>query len=403
MERREIVVIGGGPAGSTTAALLADAGHDVLLLDKARFPREKPCSEYSSPSLVRLLETLGAKDAFEKCDPPRLYGMDIVAPNGSRFCIEYANESEEMLGYSRPLSRTILDDLLLKNAAHKGVEVWQGVRANRLVIESGSVRGVELNSNGDGRERIGARLVVGADGLHSVVSGDLGVRRVSLWPRRLGLVAHYEGSAGLMDHGEMHIHDRGYCGIAPVGGSGVSVGMALDMRRLPGGAGRASKLFEESLPLFPGLHERVRLLKPMGRISGVGPIAHRVWRVAGDGWALVGDAAGFMDPFTGEGIYRAMKGGELLAASAHHAIRTGGGFRVLASNYTRHRREQFRRKSLVVSLVQLCVSYPHLIEAIGPRLGRSPQALAALSAVLGDFHDPVQVLNTSFALNLLRA
>jgi geranylgeranyl reductase family protein len=401
VEQREVVIVGGGPAGASTAALLAQRGHDVLVLDKARFPREKPCSEYASPALIDVLDRLGARPAYEAEGPVRLRGMDVYSPEGRPVRIEYPQTDGPR--HALTMSRSRLDPLLLRHAQGCGAEVREGVRVRRLLREGGTVCGV-VAAGRDGEEAlIAARLVVGADGLHSVVGRELGVRAARAWPRRLGLVGHYEGVEGLGDeYGEMHVQRWGYCGIARLPNGLTSVGMALDMRRYRGTARSRDEMFEEALGMFPALRAHLRGARRAGAVRGIGPIARRVSRTEGDGWALAGDAAGFTDPFTGEGIYRAVRSGELLAGVASKALANGGASAAALAPYARARREAFRHKALVVLGVQAFVSYPALLEYAASRGLVRPAVRASLSAVLGDFRDPLHVLNPRFLLEVLR-
>ena len=400
MEQREVVVVGGGPAGATTAAFLAARGHDVLLLDKARFPREKACSEYTSPAALDVIDSLGARARYEAEAPVRLLGMDIYSPRGDAFRVEYLEAGERR--HALTMARDRLDPLLLENAREEGVEVREGVRVRELLMEGGTARGVLLSGPDGGEMEVRSRLVVGADGLHSVVVRDTGVRARMPWPRRLGLAAHYEGVEGLQEHGEMHVHPWGYVGVSRLPGGLASVGVALDMRRYRGLPRLPDAMHREALRLFPRLLPRLRDARQVGRVRGVGPIARRVSRTEGDGWALVGDAAGFTDPFTGEGIYRALKGGELLAETASRALRNGGATREGLAPYARARRERFRHKSLVVLSVQAFVSYPALLEYITPRVRDRAEVRYLLASVLGDCEDPRRALHPGFLYQALR-
>jgi flavin-dependent dehydrogenase len=172
----DVVVVGAGPAGSATATLLARRGRRVTLLDKARFPRPKPCAEYLSPGGVTLLEELGVDIGEGR----RLRGMQVIAPNGARHVVEYGDGNTAL-----SMQRTSLDARLLDVARAQGVRVCEGQRVERLVGEDGVVRGVLAR----GKE-FRAACVVGADGLNSTVVRALRVRRTVVWPPRLGLIAH---------------------------------------------------------------------------------------------------------------------------------------------------------------------------------------------------------------------
>ena len=144
--RWDVIVVGAGPAGSATARLLAKAGARVLLLDRARFPREKPCSEYLSPESTRVLERLGTEvlDAVAAAAPARLTGMKVVAPSGTGVVGRFDT-------FSFALSRTTFDCILRDAAEAAGAEVREGVKAEELIYEGGAVGGVVARATGNGK------------------------------------------------------------------------------------------------------------------------------------------------------------------------------------------------------------------------------------------------------------
>ena len=185
MSDAQVIVVGGGPAGSSTAYFLARMGIDVLLLDKARFPRDKTCSEYLSPQASRILDRMGALEAVESSGAAQLAGMRVHAPNGSTIHGEFVSTHGFRGHRDRGLAvrRTILDSLLLDRARSSGARVEESVRVVDVARdESGRVTGVITSTNGVARTRASA-LVVGADGLRSVIGRRLGLIRRAGWPR----------------------------------------------------------------------------------------------------------------------------------------------------------------------------------------------------------------------------
>jgi flavin-dependent dehydrogenase len=263
------------------------------------------------------------------------------------------------------VSRFVLDPALVAIAREQGAEVREGFRVRDLYQHDGRVQGVV----GPSGERLVADLVVGADGLHSVVARAIGASRTALWPRRLGLVAHFEGVDWPEEHGRMLVGRGTYIGIAPLDEHGlVTVGL---VRALPcGHLGSPESAFEAVLSEYPAIAERVRRGRRTGTVVGIGPLARRVRTCAGPGFALVGDAAGFFDPFTGEGIFRALRSAELLADCPR--------------TYARERRRRFAAKERLVALVQVLVQTPALMDLTVRRLQHRPNVARALGLVLGD-------------------
>jgi len=186
-------------------------------------------------------------------------------------------------------------------AAASGARLMEETRLVGLLRDGQRVVGATLRGEHGQRGERGTAAVradwtVAADGARSLTARLLGVERPVRFPRRLGLVAHYSGAEGLIDSGEMHVGRDAYIGLAPTPGGELNVGMALPMTH-----GHASNRWEAAIEAIPAVARRLAGARRLTPIRGAAPIGHRVSSVAGDGWLLIGDAAGFIDPFTGEG------------------------------------------------------------------------------------------------------
>jgi geranylgeranyl reductase family protein len=395
----EVVVVGGGPAGSAMAAALAEAGHRVLLLDKARFPRHKACSEYINPAGAELLGEMGVLEEVVAAGAHQMEAMLVHAPDGGRFKANFAKAEPGRAALG--LSRYRLDHLLLERARAAGVTVREHAHVRDVVLEEGRVTGVEATIDG-AREQIRASLVVGADGHNSVVSKSLGLDVSFRWPDRTGLVAHYRGVTGLDRFGEMHVGDGAYAGLAPLEDGLTNVAVVAPVKRVTERTGSVDAFFEASLRTMPEVARKLEGAQRVSGIRGVGSMARRARRPVGEGFLLIGDAASFLDPFTGEGIYEALKGAHLAAPVASAALRAGSVSANALDPYRIARRRTFTAKREICWIVQGFISAPPLMNYVTERLSRREDLGLTLSGVLGNFRPATQALSPVFLARLLR-
>lgn len=386
--------MGGGPAGAATAALLADRGRDVLLLEKAAFPREKPCAEFLSPGVIDVLDRMGALDAVLATSHARPLGMRVHTPRDS-FLLAYADGSARRSGLS--VARPAFDCALLQHARSRGARVEERVQVLGAFLVGGRVAGVRAR-RGVREEVVRAGFVVAADGLHSAVARSLGLETRVRWPRRLGLVARYAGVAGLDQHGEMHVGRRKYCGLAPLGDGLLNVGLVTGLGDRAAGE-PIDRYFDRCLDELPAVQQVLRGARRITPVRGMGPLARRVRQVAGPGYVLVGDAAGFLDPFTGEGVYRALRGAELAAEAIDRSLAHGA---AEPQAYAQARGAAFRDKERVCWLVQLFLAWPPLFDRAVRHLGQRPELTAVLAGALGDYRPAAEALRPSYLWSLLR-
>lgn len=403
--RADVVVVGGGPAGATTAWAVARNGGDVLVLDRAHFPRAKACAEYLSPQARRILAEMGVLDDVIRSGAPSLAGMTIHAVNGrsfegrfdaSRAC---AGERNAALG----VRRETFDAILLARARAAGARVLEGAAATDVVRDAaGRTRGV-LVREGNATREIRARLVVGADGLRSVIGRRLGLIRASRWPRRFGFTTHYRGVGGIGECGEMHVTRDGYCGVASVGGGDVNLGVAMPRRHAARASGDAAGFIDGWIRSHPRLGARFARAERTSPVLATGPFAVHAPRAWAPGAALVGDAADFFDPFTGEGMYEAMRGGEILGPYLCTALQSDDdriADEALAA-YDRARRHAFAATWRVQKIVALAVAYPPLLNhTVGAVTGRRPLADLVVNVASG-FAPASELLRPSIFRELL--
>ena len=406
MSVTDVVVVGGGPAGAATAWFLATAGADVTLVDRASFPRDKVCAEYLSPQASRILHAMGALALIEQAGAAQLGGMLVRAPNGQHIRGDFA-AAHGFRGFrdrGLAIRRRILDDILLDRARQAGVRVVEQTRITDLLRnDRGRVTGVRTSPAGGEGGTFRARLVIGADGLRSIVARRLGVARRLPWPRRIAFVTHYRGVRDIGERGEMHVEREGYLGIANVGGGETNVALVVPARQVRHLDRDPAALLDAWLQRSRHLADRFEGAQRVSRIGATGPFASAARRAWAPGAALVGDAADFFDPFTGEGIYAALRGGELLAPfalEALHAASDRDADRALAG-YDRARRAEFRGKWMVERMIAAAVAFPPMINHAATVLSRRKDMADLLVGVAGDFVPAREVLRAGYLLRLL--
>ena len=391
----EVLVVGAGPAGSAVAAALAGRGRDVILVESRAHPRAKACAEYASPRIAEELQLLGLAETSWKADALPLAGMRVIRGDDA-VDVRYHDASGQRTAWG--LERTRFDATLAAHAVAKGARLMEHTSLTE-VGWTGGVDGIggrvvraSLRTD-DGRRGVRFRWLIGADGARSRVSQAISVEGRVTMPRRLGLVAHYEGVPDLVEHGEMHVGPGWYVGLAPLSGHRLNVGMALPLN---GDRRPAEERFAAAIEGIPAVAERLKGRARLSPIIGASPIGHRVRRAAGKGWMLVGDAAGFIDPFTGEGIYRALRSARA-AAEALDELDDGASDRYLAA-----RRRAFAAKDALTWLVQGMLASPPLMGYALRRLAARPDAAERLGSALGDCRPASDALSPLFLAQVLR-
>jgi flavin-dependent dehydrogenase len=393
----DVLVVGGGPAGSATATLLARAGHSVLIVDRAAFPRDKACSEYMSPEAVRILARLGVLNTLESAGAFPLEGMKVTGPRGATAHGKFA-----LAGYApfRPcglsVSRRILDQQLLDAARGAGAGVLERHRAEHLLYDSGAVAGAVVRDDRGGRQNIFARLTVGADGLRSIVSRSMGGRRQGR-SRRMAFVAHFEGVASMGPSAELHFQEQAYIGLNQIGHGHTNVALVVPAERAREARQGVDHFFSDILREFPDVNERVAAGRMVRSVLATGPFALRSRRVVAPGALLVGDAADFFDPATGDGIHSALRGAELVAESVVGALRRSGPVSLDAiSTYPMLRRRDFSAKWALERILEYALRFPRLFDRGVAGIGRHEGMAHTVIGLAGGFVPLRSVLNPVF-------
>ncbi|MEA2537386.1 MAG: hypothetical protein QOF11_1620 [Chloroflexota bacterium] len=400
----DVVVVGGGPAGAAVATLLARAGRQVVLVERSPAYRWRAGGVFASPAFVSALRRLGLDESLVRASIQPIPAMRVETPRGATFRLTYGDDGS-LAAPAVGLDRAVLDPAMLALAGAAGVEVRTGVTAGGIAPRDrrlGSIR-VPLAQAGRAAADECARVVVGADGIRSIVARSLGVARPARLASRVGLTVHLADPAG---HGprdaRMRVLRDGYVGIAPVPRDRVNVGIVLgrSWRRALAetGAQRVLERIVASVPATADDPGTWRMGALGEAIAGAAPIGHRVTRRSGPGWYLVGDAAGFLDPFTGEGLHRALVSAELAAAAIDAELAGHGS---AGADYERAMRARFAAKDRVSWLVQAFLGRPALFEYAARRLAERVTVRETMALVMGDLVPAERALEPRLLLGLL--
>jgi menaquinone-9 beta-reductase len=387
--RADVIVVGAGPAGAATAILLAERGHAVTLLDKAAFPRPKICGEYLSPEAARVLDRLGVLKAVDAAGAQPLHGMRITAPDGTVLDGTYPTGGR-WRGYrdhALALPREVFDRLLVERARALPIDVRERQRVTGLLREGDRVVGVQAEDEDGARVDVAARLVVGADGRASVVARALGLVRPHRL-RRLALIQYVSGVDGFGDRGEIFVDPPDYSILNPVAPGLVNLSLVVPLTHATPFRGRLEAFLGARIKQLRHLRARVAGMRAEGPLRVMGPLAYRVAEPRVGGVLLAGDAAGFYDPFTGEGLFTALRSAELLAEVAHPALTRDDLSPGALAPYAVAKRRAFADKARVTRVLQLVIGHRRLANAAAHFLRRRPTLLATLMGVIGDFIPP---------------
>ena len=331
-ESYDVIVIGGGPGGSTAATLVAEKGHRVLLLERDESSKFK-IGESLMPATYWTFKRLGVIEKLKASHFPEKYSVQFYSSSGKASApfYFYRNDPHES-SMTWQVLRSEFDQMLLDNAQEKGAEVRRGVSVHEVLFDGEKAVGVRARW-ADGRvEKFSAKIVVDSTGQSALISRRLKINTTEEKLKKASIFTHFEGGIrdGGIDEGATLIlhteHKDSWFWYIPLPYDRVSVGVVGDLdyllqdRRESDGTLSHQAIFDEELAKCLALQPRLADAKQLFPVKVTKDFSYRANRIAGDGWVLVGDAFGFLDPVYSSGLFLALKSGEMAADTISEAL-----------------------------------------------------------------------------------
>ena len=383
----DIVIVGGGPSGATAALYANRLGLSALIVDKSIWPRDKICGDALSGKVVDILKDLDLTDEVKKLKGATIRRITFGSPANKIFDINLSkslNSDHIREGYVIP--RVIFDYFLFKKAQNV-VEVKEGFSVKNLLIEDETVVGIQGTDISGNVENILASIVIGADGYNSIVAQKLNLYKMEMEHTALGIRCYYDGVGGLTDQIELHFLKEinpGYFWLFPAGEGKANIGLGLSKKNIK----------EQKKNLIDLLDVVIHLEYFKNRFAGAKPIEKpKGWNLPmgsihrknhGNGFMLLGDAAGLIDPFTGEGIGNAMVSAKHAIITAKNAIRENDLSEKSLSEYDKNMWEEIGPELRVSTNLQKLARSKFLLNFVINRASRNDEIKDIIGGMLAN-------------------
>ncbi len=305
----DVLIIGGGPAGSTAAALLAQRGKQVVLLEKAHHPRFH-IGESLLPLNMPLFDKLGVTQQISAIGMPK-YGAQFVSPDHNKeVSVEFADAMDKSFPYSYQVRRSVFDHVLIKNAAAKGAHVFEGHRVTHVELNGADGARVTAQDEQGQTQQWHARYLVDASGRDTFLANKFDLKKKNSKHNSAALFGHFEGATRLPGKAEGNItifwFDHGWFWFIPLQDGTTSVGAVCWPYYLKARKTSPTQFLLDTVALCPGVAERLKHATLVGEATATGNYSYQSKRMVGEGYLLLGDAYAFIDPVFSTGVFLAM-------------------------------------------------------------------------------------------------
>ncbi len=402
-EQFDIIIVGAGPAGSACALSLSNLEIKVLLIDKAKFPRDKICGDALSLDVINQLPKLSGKLLldFEKCTMKMpSSGVRLFSPDLTCIDLPFMYNGEKKNGYV--LARQDFDNLLFETIKES---------SNIHVKENCEVRGVKPIDNGvqvfTNQGNYKAKMIVGADGANSVVNHLVGNKAIDRDHHSAGLRVYYQGVHHFHSENFVELYFfndilPGYLWVFPMKENKANVGIGMLSSGVSKKRINLKNTLHSLLSTHPVLKERFKDARPMENVKGHGlPLGSKRRKISGERFLLLGDAAGLIDPFTGEGIGNAIRSGRVAAEHINRCFKANDFSARFNKAYENEIYKRMQKEFRMSRVLQKLCRYPRLFNFIFHKAKRNPQWQNFLTQALSDVDQKKQFINPLFYYRLL--
>lgn len=329
MNSPDVIVIGGGPAGSTVSTLIAQQGHSVRLYERMRFPRFH-IGESLIPETYWVLERLGMLDKLRQSHFVRKYSVQFVNADGRLSAPFYFRDNKpHECSDTWQVVRSEFDQMMLNNAREHGVEAFEGVHVRDVLFEGDRAVGVIVRHEDGTEEEVRAKVVVDASGQSGLLQHKFKLRVWDPVLNKGAIWTYWEGAfrdTGRDEGATVVLQTasrKGWFWYIPLHDNRVSVGVVAPFDYLFKGRNDHEKTYEEEVAACPAVKERVSGASRVTGYFATRDYSYRATQVAGNGWVMVGDAFGFLDPLYSSGVLLALRSGEMAADAIGEGLRNG--------------------------------------------------------------------------------
>lgn len=400
-EEYDVVIVGAGPAGCTCAYLLAGNGIKVALLEKENFPRDKTCGDALSPDAVNQLNRIDpalAQQFHERVEKTPSHGIRFFSPNNK--CLDISlNDARSSSFIAR---RVDFDNFYFNQVRHRpDIHVYTECKVEEIEALEKEI----IVTTGNTKFR--AKVVVGADGANSIVTRKLTNHKVEKDHHSAGLRQYFENVCGFHQNNfiELHFYEGilpGYFWIFPLPNNRANVGLAMLSSEVIKQKVNLKEKLNEIIQRHPTVAPRFKNAKPLESVKGFGlPLGSKKRICSGHRFLLTGDAAGLIDPFSGEGIGNAIRSGRLAAEHLKKAFEQKRFDREFNTLYDRDIYNKMWKELQISRSMQLLLKYPKLVNFVFNKALKSQSVRSLLASMLYDVNIKSELLKLSFYIKLM--